>query len=115
MYRKDTHVSAIDRTSYALSYQGRRGGGKMEFGMNGVSLAHSDSVNASASVPSSQLFGISTSHENVRMQRGRHFRRKFGIPLCGCVDGIVSDEAQNRPVQSEICAGPWHGSGGDES
>jgi hypothetical protein len=55
MYRKDTHVSAIDRTSYALSYQGRLGGGKMEFGINGVSLGHSDSVNASASVPSSQL------------------------------------------------------------
>ena len=55
MYRKDTHVSAIDRTSYALSYQGRRDGGKMEFGINGVSLGHSDSVNASASVPSSQL------------------------------------------------------------
>jgi len=55
MYRKDTHVSAIDITSYALSYQGRRGGGKMVFGMYGVSLGHSDSVNASASVPSSQL------------------------------------------------------------
>ena len=55
MYRKDTHVSAIDRTSYAFSYQGRTDGGKREFGINGLSLDHSDSVNASASVPSSQL------------------------------------------------------------
>jgi len=55
MYRKGTHVSAIDRTSYALSYQGRRDGGKREFGIYGVSLGHSDSVNASASKPSSQL------------------------------------------------------------
>ncbi len=55
MCRKDTHASAIDMTSYALSYQGRGDGGKMEFGINGVSLGHSDSVNAWASVPYSQL------------------------------------------------------------
>lgn len=46
---------------------------------------------------------------------GLEFRRKFGLPVRRCVDGVVSDEAQNRPVQSEICAGPWHGGGGDEN
>jgi hypothetical protein len=51
----DTYASAIDRTSYALSYHGRGSGGKMVFGINGVSFGHSDSVNAWASVPSSQL------------------------------------------------------------
>jgi hypothetical protein len=47
--------------------------------------------------------------------RGLKFRRKFGLPVRRCVDGVVSDEAQNGPVQSEICAGPSHGSGGDEN
>jgi hypothetical protein len=53
--RKDTHVSAIDKTSNAFSHQGRRAGGNMETGIYGVSLGHSASVNASASVPFSQL------------------------------------------------------------
>ncbi len=53
----DTHDSAIDRTSFAFSYQGRLDGGNIEPGINGVSLGHSTSVNASASVPSSQLCG----------------------------------------------------------
>jgi hypothetical protein len=48
-------VSAIDKTSNAFSHQGRRAGGNMETGIYGVSLGHSASVNASASVPFSQL------------------------------------------------------------
>jgi len=47
--------------------------------------------------------------------KGHRFRRKFGLPVRGYVDGIVSDEAQKRPVQTEICAGPFDGSGGDKS
>jgi len=67
MYRKDTYASAIDRTSYALSYHGRGSGGKMVFGINGVSFGHSDSVNAWASVPSSQLCDTDPRHDRLRI------------------------------------------------
>jgi len=115
MYGKDTHVSAIDRTSYALSYQGRRDGGNMEFGINGVSLGHSVSVNASASVPSSQLCITDQFMRGLECSEDSQFWRKIGVPVRRYVDGIVSDETQDRPVQSEVCAGPRHRSRGDES
>ena len=51
----NTHVSAINKTSYALSHHGRVVGGITEIGMKGVSQGHSASVRASASVPISQL------------------------------------------------------------
>jgi hypothetical protein len=52
----NTHVSAIVKTSYALSHQGRRDGGGTEPDMKQESNGHSISVRASASVPISQLF-----------------------------------------------------------
>jgi hypothetical protein len=61
-----THVSAISKTSNALSHQGRLTGGSTEPGRNTESRGHSASVSASARVPISQLCGnrMSTSAIN---------------------------------------------------
>jgi hypothetical protein len=50
-----THVSAIAKTSSALSHEGRGLGGNIDPGRKGVSVGHSNSVSASARVPFSQL------------------------------------------------------------
>lgn len=65
----------------------------MEFGINGVSLGHSDSVNASASVPSSQLLRY---RPVMRMQRGRHFRKKSSAYLC--VDVLTALSRTRRRI-----------------
>ena len=81
----------------------------MEARINGESSGHSASVNASASVPFSQLW----CQDRLRTCRGSRSGESSGLPLRRYVDGIVSHEAQNGPVQSEIRAS--HGGRGDES
>lgn len=53
-----THVSAMAKTSYAFSHQGRITGGGSEPEWNTDSCGHLASVSASASVPISQLCGM---------------------------------------------------------
>jgi hypothetical protein len=76
---RDTHVSAIDKTSCAFSHQGRRAGGNMGTGIYGVSLGHSASVNASASVPFSQL-GANT--VKAGLERGKVVYPEKGRLTC---------------------------------
>jgi hypothetical protein len=69
---ENTHVSAIVKTSYALSHQGSRRGGGTEFGIKVASNGHSISVNASASVPISQLWAGVGISKDVGSEGTRH-------------------------------------------
>lgn len=66
--KENTHVSAIIKTSYALSHHGRLVGGITGIGMKGVSQGHSVSMSASASVPISQLRTSEVEHEQIKLK-----------------------------------------------
>lgn len=105
-----THVSAIDKTSCAFSHQGRRAGGNMEPGINGVSLGHSASVNASASVPFSQLW--CQSRQNwFRTWRGRPSGERSAYL---CVDMLT---ALSRTRRRSVVFNPRYarGTGAEET